>query len=166
MQRIIWSSIIKLEDWEDYLSELEEEREEKLTEEEKWNIVTDNNMYFYNYERDNLDIDLNENIVILASLGLWHGRVNGVKEIGDNIKDCLYTDCDNATWYCDGYNFCCTAYHHDGTNHYTYRVYKDGLTEEQKEYFKQKYMKGEANSNFISRYTKSLRPFIKQVYGW
>ena len=44
------------------------------------------------YERVNLDIHLNENILIIADIGRWNGRFSGYKEISSgNIKDCLYT---------------------------------------------------------------------------
>ena len=66
----------------------------------------------------------------------------GYKEIpSGNIRDCLYSerDMDYSTWYVDkNGDFRCDAIHHDGTNHYLYRAYKDGVSDTQIENLKEK----------------------------
>ena len=54
-----------------------------------------------------------------------------------NIRDCLYADTDYTEWYVDKYgDLRADAIHHDGTNHYLYRVFKEGVSETQMENLK------------------------------
>ena len=66
-------------------------------------------------ERVNLIIPLSQPILILADLGLWDGRHSGYKELNSgNIKDCLFSQYDYATWYVDKHgDFRCDVIHHD-----------------------------------------------------
>lgn len=117
-------------------------------------------------ERDNLNIKTN-GIIAIAGLGLWNGCRIGYKEIGDNISDCLYTDCDYAEWYVDSYgHFKCDASHHDGTNHIIYKEWKDGVTEEQKQMVMDKIYMGTCTERILRRYTNNLGYKIAKVYGW
>lgn len=126
------------------------------------------NAFYLDDERANLDIKLDEEIVVIADLGLWDGRHRGYKTIDSgNIKDCLSDeDCIYAEWYCDRYDMRFTGSHHDGTNHYLYRVFKSGLSETRKENFLEKLYTGKATRKDITRYTDSIRPYISKVYGW
>lgn len=84
-----------------------------------------------------------------------------------NIRDCLCTDTDYATWYVDQYgNLKCDAIHHDGTNHYLYRVIKDEATDSQVENLKSKLYAGTATMSDISKVTRRLGDEIAEVYGW
>lgn len=163
---IIWTNYdLNYEDWKDDLEDYYPE----ATEEERYELMYEiNDDYLYD-ERANLNISLNEDIIIIADLGLWFGRRYGYKELNsNNIKDCLYSeDCDFVTWYVDRYkNLCCTGYHHDGTNFYTYRMWKEGLSDVQKENFLDKIYEGKCTSRDISRYTRRLGDYIGKVYGW
>ena len=164
---IIWSNECYVRgDQEELFNELKFEYPE-ATKYDLYDLMNDiNNEYLYD-ERINLNIDLHDNIVVIADLGLWNGRHYGYKEIGNNIAECLYSDCDFVTWYVDRYNnLCCTEIHHDGTNFLTYRVWKEGLSDTQKENFLDKIYEGKATSRDITRYTKRLGDYINQVYGW
>lgn len=103
----------------------------------------------------------------MPDLGLWHGRRMGYKEIeSGNIKDCLYSDTDYVTWYVDRLgDLRCDAAHHDGTNHYLYRTYKPGVSEEQIDNLKEKLYYGTATRTDISRLTRRLGDDIAKVYG-
>ena len=119
------------------------------------------------WAREALNVLLDNDIVVIADLGLWNGRKSGYKVIeSGNISDCLVSDSDYCEWYCDSNNFRCTAHHHDGTNHYLYRMFKVGLTEHQKQTFLSKIYFGTATTKDMSRYTKSIRPNIAEVFGW
>ena len=119
-------------------------------------------------ERVNLNIQLSRPILVIGNLGLWQGRVSGYKEIpSGNIRDCLYSDCDYSTWYMDSRgDLRCDDVHHDGTNHYLYRTYKDGVTEEQIDRLKEKIYRGTATRADITRLTRRLGDEIAAVYGW
>ena len=113
-----------------------------------------------------LDEDMDQ--LVVADLGLWNGRRTGYKEIpSGNIRDCLYSDYDYTTWYVDrNGDFRCDDTHHDGTNHYLYRVYKDNVSQAQKDRLKEKIYNGTATRADIVRVTRRLGDEIGKVYGW
>jgi hypothetical protein len=114
-------------------------------------------------ERANLDEEVDGVIVAFANLGLWNGRVNGARIEGTNVKDILHSNCDYLDWYCDRYNVHCDATHHDGTNHYIYRVAKD---REQAERLVNKIAYEGMTEEEFRKATHSLRPYVAKVYGW
>ena len=119
-------------------------------------------------ERMNLNIQLDRPILVIGDLGLWDGRRSGYKEIeSGNIRDCLYADTDYSTWYVDKLgDLRCDAIHHDGTNHYLYRAYKDGVSESQIDLLKEKLYYGTATRADITRVTRRLGDDIAKVYGF
>ena len=132
----------------------------------EWMVETNDN-YLLD-ERANLNIRLSKPIIVIGDIGRWNGRVMGYKDIpSGNIQDCLYADTDYTEWYVDRYgDLRADAVHHDGTNHYLYRVFKDGVTETQMENFKDKLYRGEATRADITRLTRRLGDEIASVYGW
>lgn len=83
-----------------------------------------------------------------------------------NIKECFYSDCDCNEWYVDKLgDLRCEAVHHDGTNYYLYRVFKDNVSEEQIENLKWKIYCGKATRADITRVTKRLGDDIAKVYN-
>lgn len=166
IKHIVWSNRnLDINDWRDDLCA---EYGDNLSEDELIRHMYEANDTFLEDERMNLDIQLPEEIVVIGDLGLWNGRACGYKIIkSGNIKDCLYSDNDHSEWYVDGRgNLQCTSSHHDGTNYYTYRVFKEGLSDTQKENFLDKIYCGTVTSQDISRYTRSVGKEICKVYGW
>ena len=150
-RHIIWSNDIDYDDWREDL----EEQYPDLTEAERMELMYELNGDYLDDERSNLDIQLSRPILVVGDLGLWHGRRMGYKEIpSGNIRDCLYSerDIDYSTWYVDkNGDFRCDAIHHDGTNHYLYRAYKDGVSDTQIENLKEKLYRGTATRADITR---------------
>lgn len=110
-------------------------------------------------EQTNLNIEVPNGIVAIANLGLWNGNVRGSnKNYSTNIKDCLHSQCGGYMKFVveDG-EFVAYEAHHDGTNHYRFRKWKDGVTDEQKD---------EARTEDLDELTESLAPTIAKVYGW
>ena len=170
IKNVIWSSdnVYSLfrdnEFYEDFMiaNEIDE-----MSDNERWDLAYEMNNEYLEDERCNLNIDVHSPIIAIADLGLWNGRRTGYKMIrSTNIKDCLSTDCDYAEWYCDAHNFRATMTHHDGTNNILYRMRKEGITEMQWDGFLYKIYTGKVKRSDITRYTKSLLPFIAEVYGW
>ena len=129
-RHIIWSNYdLDYEDWRD---DLEAEYPE-LTEDQRIALMYEINGDYLDDERTNLNIQLSQPILVIGDLGLWYGCQSGYKEIeSGNIRDCLYADTDYSTWYVDKLgDLRCDVIHHDGTNHYLYRAYKDGVRESQ-----------------------------------
>ncbi len=163
---LIWTNhALNLDDWADLLKE---DYPDVTDEGDKWNIICDRNLEYLDDERMNLNINLGMPIICIADLGLWDGRKDGYKIIGSgNISDCLYDSCDYDTWYVDEVgDLCCDAIHHDGTNHYLYRVFRDGTTPEQMSKLEQKIYNGTAKWPDIARVTTKIGPTIAKVYGW
>lgn len=95
-------------------------------------------------------------IIALANLGRWNGRCKGYKEY-NNLQDIAYTSCDYERIYVDRYkNLCKEETNHDGSNYIVYRMWKEGLTDTQKENFLTKQYNGTLTTKDISRYTKRL----------
>ena len=120
-------------------------------------------------EKENLNIDVGEEIIIIADLGLWDGRHHGYKLLHKtNIADCLTGTCgDYVTWFVDDRgDLMCRDCHHDGTNLYTYRAWKPGISEAQKENLLWKIRGGCAERRDITRVTQRIGNKVADVYGW
>ena len=164
-RHIIWSNYdLDYEDWRD---DLEAEYPD-LSENERIALMYELNNDYLDDERLNLSIQLPQPILMIADIGRWDGRFVGYGEIkSGRISDCLYSNLDYATWYVDKLgDLRCDAVHHDGTNHYLYRVYKPGIRESQIELLKDKLYEGKATRADITRVTRRLGDDIAKVYGF
>ena len=162
---VIWSNYdLDLDDWRD---DLQAEYPEK-SEDELYALMTEINDGYLDDARVNLDLQQPCEIILIADIGRWNGRFPGYQEIkSGNIKDCLHTSMDYATFYVDKLgDLRCDAVHHDGTNHYLYRVFKRGVTESQIDRLKGKILDGTATRKDITRVTNRLGDAIGKVYGW
>lgn len=131
-------------------------------------IVSDEEWYDYctsqiEDERDNLNVPVDGVIIAFADLGLWNGRRQGYKIIGTNVSDILSSSADSAEWFGDSNNIRSTQGHHDGTNHILYRVAKDMDTAER---ICDKIYNQEIDEEGFRKRTKSLYPYVANVYGW
>jgi len=162
---LIWSNYHL--DYEDWKEDLEAEYPD-LGDEDRYLKMLEINNDYLDDERVNLNIQLSQPILIIADLGLWDGRHSGYKETkSGNIKDCLFSNYDYATWYVDkSGDLRCDVIHHDGTNHLLYRVFKDDATEEQRYRLEEKIFMGTATRADITRVTRRLGDEIGRVYGW
>ena len=118
----------------------------------------------YDCEKANLDKTLPNNIIAFGTAGLWNGRKNAGKIMGNNLNEILYTgDCDDISVTYDRYNVHSTLAHHDGRHSMTYRMVKEGVDADW--LLEKQVYGGGLSKNDISKYTTSLVPFIKEVYG-
>ena len=171
-RHIIWSNMnLEADDWRDSYKEYLEINgldDDPNDENKLYEYMVEANDDYLSDERQNLDIQLSQPIIVIGDLGRWNGRVTGYKMIDSgNIKDCLYADTDYTEWYVDKYgDLRADAVHHDGTNHYLYRVFKDGVTDTQIENLQDKIYNGKATRADITRVTKRLGDDIAGVYGF
>lgn len=104
-------------------------------------------------------VDFNQSsadLIVLGDLGLWNGRAHGYKEYAE-LADCFRCGFEYAEWSIDQHNnLRCRTSHHDGTNYYLFREWKENLSEEQKNNFLEKLYAGAATSRDITRYTRSI----------
>ena len=162
---LIWSNYCL--DYEDWRADLEAEYPE-LSEDERHYMMYEINDGYLDDERMNLNIQLPEPILVIADLGLWTGRHSGYKEvISGNIQDCLRSENDYSTWYVDkNGDFRCDDVHHDGINHYLYRVFREDASDAQRGELLSKIYFGTATFADIDRVTRRLGDEIGKVYGW
>ena len=126
--------------------------------------ATKNEVYrWLDDERSNLNKEVDGIIVVFGNLGLWNGRRRGYQILGSTIADILKSQCDDAEWYGDGYNIRGRMGHHDGTNYTLYRVAKD---RDEAERLVDKIYNREIGEEGFRRRTRSLYPYIADVYGW
>jgi hypothetical protein len=165
-ERNIWSNMdLKIEDWTDYFESDEIFCSEERSEEEKMEAITQLNNDYLDDERSNLDVLTHYKILVIADLGLWNGRRNGYKVFtGYNINEILSDDdCEYMKWYSDGRDIRFTGHHHDGTNNYLYREIRE---DKNIDVLLEKIYNGTAERSDITRYTKSILPYVANVYGW
>ena len=171
-RHVIWSNInLNLDDWRGNMREQLETNgtnPDEITEDMLYQeMVRVNDDYLYD-ERDNLNVQLTEPIIVIADLGRWNGRFLGYKMIeSGKISDCLYSATDYTEWYVDkDGEFKAEAVHHDGRNKYMYRVFKDSSTEEQIVDLQDKIYSGTVTQADIDRVTRPLGKDIAKVYGF
>lgn len=163
--KTVWSN--RYEDIEELVKDLGQEYP-GYSEDELYQLANELNSDYLMDERINLRKTFCTEIVGLADIGRWNGRVSGYKEFGNELSECLYPgrDAEICHWFCDDYNFKCDEWHHDGCNHITYRLRRPDITDSQWEHFLDKLYYNTASDRDIRRYTVSLRPYVAEVYGW
>lgn len=164
MKQIIWSSEDRLDDnarerYQEFQREVQDDNTYIVSDEE-W---ADEVYGYLDDERHNLNKHIDGVIMVFADLGLWYGRRQGYQILGSNIADILHSQCDEAEWYGDGYNIRGRVIHHDGTNYVLYRIAKD---RDEAERIAAKIYSGEIDEEGFRRRTRSLYPYVADVYGW
>ena len=168
-KNIIWSNMnLDIEDWRDgYKEYLEENGFDEChdNDDDLYRWMMETNDGYLGDEQMNLNKVVEGRILVIADLGLWNGRKSAYKIVDSgNIKDILGFTYDCAEFYGDGYNIRGTEAHHDGINHYLYRVIREDRNIQNllddiwdgKEYTMKK----------LNYYTKSLYKPVAEVYGW
>ena len=154
------------------LEELEHDTRENLKEngfEDYETVDVTDTMYedidmWFEDEQSNLYRKLDGRILAIASMGLWNGRRSGYKILGNNLNEVLTCGigCDEKEVYCDSYNVYATGYHHDGRNYVEFREIREDRNIEN---LTDKLYSGmPITRREINYYTKSLKPYIKQIY--
>lgn len=145
-----------------------EEYADTISDEQLYDICNDWDRYWAEEEysvMEKLDRECNE-IIAIADLGLWSGRVVGYKDYR-HLQDIMSTSSDYEKIYVDGYgNLRKRESHHDGSNSILYRQWKDGITDTQKDNFRNKCYEGRLTKADITRYTENLGKLFNEYYGW
>lgn len=147
--------------------DLPEEEQERLFYEDNANRLDD--------EKANLaHVPVPNGILAIASLGLWDGRKQGV--LPDDIQtlpNCFrsYVNSQSEqTFYVDAKGeFRCDEAHHDGTNYYRFRLWKDSVTEAQKDMVRSRILSNPPDNileSLLRKYTYRAGDLIGDVYGW
>ena len=169
LENVFWNTdVTTLTD--EYGKEVEVTREEyskTITDEKLYDECYFQNQLWFEDERENLScVDDSGELIAIADIGRWNGRVGGYKRI-KNLPDVLYSSCDYERVYVDSNgDLRKEESHHDGSNSILYRYFKDSLTEEQKENFLNKIYNGECTQKDITRYTRKAGVGIAKMFGW
>lgn len=161
----VWSDMdLDLDDWRD---DLQAEYPE-LDENGLYAKMLELNSDYLDDERSNLKQSIGGSLLIIADLGLWNGRHSGYRVIQDaTLADALDYRYDSAEWYVtrDG-EFCGNQAHHDGTNCYIYRRFRDDADDDARDELLAKIYDGTAMQKDIDRMTEKLGNRVARVYGW
>lgn len=166
----IWNSYVAPSDpaWQECIKEsriANPEYWEGKGEQAEWEYVDIVNTAHLDDERELLNIQLANPILIIADIGRWNGRAAGYKIISSgNIRDILQPQVSSSEcrWYCDGYNIRCDESHHDGVNYYEYREIMDL---QKVEWLLENTNLGGAKQK-IRSYTRSLAKDVAEKYGF
>lgn len=165
----IWSNLnLNVDDWRDGYEEFCEINNMEYDPDDEdavreWMEET-NNLYLGD-EQMNLDKKLNDRILIIADLGLWYGRKSGYKILGNNINEMFNIGSfEFAEFYGDGKDIRAKEVHHDGTNHYLFRVIRSGRNIDK--LLEAIYNGEEISKQKLNYYTRSLYKDVADVYGW
>ena len=131
-----------------------------FSEERIENRFYDDIWLWYDDEQRLLNKTLPNNVIAIGSVGVWTGTHKGGKVMSNNLNEVLYFgDCDDIEVTYDRYNVHSTMAHHDGRHYMTYRMVKEGYDADD---LLDKYV---YEGKDIMRYTTSLVPYIKEIYG-
>ena len=141
---------------------------EEPTDREVMDEVYFNEEMWYEDEHYNLNKELNGRVIAIAwQTGRWNYKGTGYKILSNNLKDVLQplgNSIDYMNIYADQYNIKSKQYHHDGTHHVEYRELREDTNYDL--LLDKLYMNEPVSREMIRKYTKSLRPYVKQIYGF
>lgn len=137
-----------------------------VDDEDVWDKIYNDIDYIYDEALRDLDIKTEGDIIAIASMGLWNGRRTGYKILDkNNLKEVLY--CGNEDYnhlYYDGFNVYKKASHHDGINYIIFREVRPDVNIDR--LCDMIYNNEKITHTILNRYTKSLRRYVKKIYGW
>lgn len=175
IKRIIHTDEVNLKDWVDDRDEIMEGRsccrdcsgsKKKCLDCYDFDMTCqDINSTYLEDEKINLNKELDNYVVAFAELGLWDGKKSGFKVLSTNLNSIFNVRQDFNTYYADAYNIRASCSHHDGTNFILYRKLKKGINVSDFEVYMYK-NNYKLSSQQLSKYTESLLPYVKTVYGW
>ena len=138
--------------------------EEDITDEMVLEEIWENIDLNYDADKLNLDKTLEGRVIAFGKVGRWNGSFSGYKVLKNNLNEILNSfGCDDMYIYKDRYNVHGEFYHHDGTHYMTFREIREDRNIDN---FLDKIYNGEElSTKEINYYTKSLSPYIKEIYG-
>ena len=120
-------------------------------------------------ESKRMDIPLRERILCIADLGTKHGDYHGHRELGKNLADVFAVLSGTplaALWVDSHGNLRGCGIHKDGRNHYTFRMWRDGVPNRAKTALKAKIVEGAETKADINQLTTRLGDIVGRLYGF
>lgn len=122
-----------------------------------------------NWQEDIADlskINLPRSIIAIGWLGLWNGTAVGYKEYPD-LKSCFSGHDGDLKFYVDeNGDLRAELAHHDGTNHYLFRMWRSNVSETTRENLIDKIYYRKDFQADVSRSTVRIGDFIGERFGW
>lgn len=149
-----------------YLEDYGNTEEGEFSDQNIADIIAESINMSFDDERMNLDKELEGRILCIADVGTWRGRFSGYKILGNNLSDIVSPHGDSIEdfkIYMDGRNVYWTGHHHDGVNHVEFREIREDRNIEN--LLDKLYNQEEVTRKEINYYTRSIRPYIKEIYG-
>lgn len=161
---ILWSDCkLDQDSWHGYI------RQEcsNLTEPEQRDMICELNHDLLDQTRSQLDIALSQPILVIRNFPSKLFQLPCYWEIpSGNIRDCLLGDTKHTTWFVDSrgdlHRQSSDGEHSDDV---LYRVYRDGVTNDQIADLKGKLFEGTALPEDLYRITRRLGPIIAKVFA-
>lgn len=155
-----------LDEVKNTLAEECDDESKNIDDNDVWEYISNDIDRSYDDELYNLDVVTESNIIAIADMGLWNGRCSGYKILDkNNLKEILYYGNEDYNHlYYDGFNVYKKASHHDGTNHIMFREVRPDVDIEK--LCDKIYNNEPISKATLNRYTRSLRRYVKQIYGW
>jgi hypothetical protein len=163
----IWQNTdLKIDDWRDgYIEFCEINNITPGGDDDLYDWMIDTNFNYLDDEYYNLNSTIAEQILLIADIGRWNGRVDGYKILKTrNLNEILNITDDQFEIYGDGKNIRATGAHHDGVNYYLYRAIRSDRNIEN---LLNAIYNGETITPAkLNYYTRSIYPDVAAVYGW
>lgn len=138
-----------------------------LTDDEIWSLAYENiDMEVVEFKNAASKVDLPGNIVCIGDCGYWRGRREGVRLLGDTLDTILFSsrDIDERKIEFDGVDVTGYGIHHDGTDHYIFRVLNQTPKGDE---IRERLDCGDfVDRKTIMQNSKSLRPYAKKAFDW
>lgn len=137
---------------------------EDVEENRVWEEIHMRLSFWKDDEKRNLNMPLANNILMFIDAGYWNGRAQGYRLLDDNLNSIFdgMREAEQHLYY-DRYEVMGTDIHHDGRHYYTFRVVAPGVDAEE---LLEKLEDGRVSeSTAYKKYTRSLRPYIRKIYG-
>lgn len=160
MKHVIWSN-----DADSIKALTEDVRSDNpgLTEDEAWRFATDLSGDYLSDVLVDLKVEVGD-ILVIADLGLWNGRTKAHKTIRKYLSNTYDVACgDYIAWYVEDGEMKIDDTHHDGTNHYLFRAWKDGVDRDE---LIDLISAGHEDVDTLNKYTRPLGEDVRKVYGW
>lgn len=144
--------------------------ESGLTKEQIYQFIYELEMMNLEDLKEMLNHRLEDDIIIFADLGLWMGRVKGYKKMSNQLNEVLSVfQGDIFSLGLDNYNLVAKDCHHDGINYYTFRQWKQEVSEEMREKFLDEVYENKLTEKEfkrkLTRYTKTLKDTVSVLTG-
>ena len=168
MEHTIFNNYEDVDTMDNTKQQIAENREisiEEVTDQMVYDEWAEQREFWFSDEQENLDKKLDGNIIAIADLGLWNGRVSGYKILGNNLNEIMtFGNHDYIKIYSDGYNIRKESCHHDGTNRILFRMVRDNRDIEK---FAEMIYDGKTiTRSLLNYYTKSIEKDVRKIFGW